>query len=40
MSDEGSEKDLKDSEALGNVWVLEEVGDGREPSLDKSSTLT
>ena len=35
--DEGFVKDL---EALEDIWILEEVGDGREPLQDKGSTLT
>ena len=33
--DERFVKDLEDSKALGDVWVLEEVEDEREPSQDK-----
>ena len=40
MLDEGFVKDLEDLENFGDVWVLEEVEDGRGPSLDKGATLT
>ena len=40
MLDEEFMNDLKDSDALGDVWILEEVEDGRELSQDKGSTLT